>query len=125
MDQSDFTHMEYALHEQQAETLRLRKHLRNLFAEETIIKAIVEAIISHEIESDVYLDKGDMAGSASETDEAGALQNALEECKLSIETDESDEEIIHLMRGLNNKERLLSFHTAEWQWMNKDGGSVG
>lgn len=106
------------LHHQQEETLRLLKHLRNLFSEETVIKAIVEAICQHEIEADVYLDKGDMAGSASEADEAGGLGNALEERHITIEPDENSEEILHI---LHCKKRCLSFHAAEWEWMDADG----
>lgn len=100
------------------ENKRLRKHLYNLFDEEKIIKAIVEAICGHEISSDVFADKGDIGGSASETDEAGALLNALEERGITLEEDKKDSEIIHVMHG---NERCFTFSTAEWQWQNADG----
>lgn len=94
---------------------RIRELMGALIEEEAIVKAIVESIYSHDIEADMNLDKGDMAGSASETQDSSRLINALEIWDINIE---EKGEIVSVQRGTKH---WLSFHTGEWAWMKSDG----
>jgi len=102
------------------ENATLHKYLRCLLSEnETyIIRATVEAIISHQNESDRDTEKGDAAGSCFETNLAGILEEAMKCCNLTLKEDEADAEIIHVYQF---DRRLQTFSTAEREWQYDDG----
>jgi hypothetical protein len=98
------------------ENQRLHKHLSALLSEVYVVRAAVEAIYSHENNSDAAGD--DNATSCFEMDQAGVLTNALEDCHITLKEDENDSEIIHVYQ---HDKHLQTFSTAEWQWMYDDG----
>lgn len=93
----------------------LRARLRGLLAEEHVIKAIVECIVTHENDADYKSD--DFGGGSSDAAAASELSRTLESVKITVEPDEESEEIMHVQ--IDNKRR--SFHRSEWEWTDEQG----
>ena len=81
--------------------------------EEGEIKAKVDWVFTLEIEGDIYLDRGDVAGSASCASEANAIQDELERHGVTLEEHEESAECWYV---LVDDHRRWQFDTGNWLW---------
>lgn len=100
------------LHE---ESRRLHAHLNHLMDEDRVIMAIVEASCVHE-DNAYYESEHENYDSSSKA--AADLDALLEEYKVTLEPDEENGDILHVLR---DSKPWRSFHRTEWEWTDKDG----
>lgn len=106
------------LDEQRERIAQLDSHLRTLLSEERIVKAVVESIEAHQIESIRATSVDDFGGACFETSQSVNLCNALKAVDIKVQDEEDSEEIV-VVTLLDRKR--LTFHRVEWAWMQDNG----